>query len=145
MGLIHTLCPAPGPIGARSVFGEDAHGVYVMGWRATLKSPESRARSRQRKQQSFLVDVAEEGCPPLHLWFHRHGIRQLWAGTIEKKILSLLDIRRFLPLFILPSYSLKPAVWQLSQSVCIVLGMFHKDEPTCRRMDVGHTQIVLCL
>ena len=96
------------------------------------QSPESRARSRQRKRQSFLVDVAEEGCPPLHLWFHRHGIRQLWAGTIEKKILSLLDIRRFLPFFILSSYSLKPAVWQLSQSVCIVLGMFHKDEPTFR-------------
>lgn len=63
--------------------------------------------SRQRKWGSLLVDVAEEGCPPLHLWFHMHGISLLWPGTIEKKIVSLLDIRRFLRLFILSSCSLK--------------------------------------
>lgn len=139
MGLIHTLCPAPGPIGARSVFREDAHGVYVMGWRATLRVQSQEPRAGKGSGSHFWWMWQKK------VTLHRHGISQLWAGTIEKKILSLLDIRRFLPLFILPSYSLKPAVWQLSQSVCIVLGMFHKDEPTCRRMDVGHTQIVLCL
>lgn len=114
------------------------------GLEGCTQRPESRAMSRQRKWGSLLVDVAE-GCPPVHLWFHMYRFNLLGAGIIEKNIISLLDIQRFFPLFILSSYSLKTTVWQLLQSICIVLGMLYKDEPTFQRMDVGHTQILHCL
>lgn len=39
----HAL-PSACPIGARSVFGEDAHGVYGMGWRAALRGQSQEPR-----------------------------------------------------------------------------------------------------